>query len=90
MATKSNWQATVYLKWNKEWSKQWAQKKSWDWLKDWKEVSSAWSTMGDWDMVLWVNVETPEQLEKFVSEKLWSQKWVEATESHWARQVWAA
>ncbi len=87
---KSNWQATVYVKWNKEWSKQWAQKKSWDWLKDWKEVSSAWSTMGDWDMVLWVDVSSPEDLEKFVSEKLWSQKWVESTESHWARQVWSA
>jgi len=46
-----------------------AQKQSWDWLKDWKEVSSAWSTMGDWDMVLWVNVSSPEDLEKICERK---------------------
>ncbi len=90
MAEKSNWQAAVYVKWNKQWPKKWSQKKSWDWLKDWKQVTAAWSTMGDWDMVLWVDVKSPEELEKFVCEKLWSQDWVEATESQWARQVWEA
>ncbi len=84
----SKWQAQIYVKWNKNWSKEWAQNKTWEWLKEWPEVKTAWSTMGDWDMVLWVDVSNPDAAEQFVSEKLWSKSWVEKTETHWARQVW--
>jgi len=45
--------------------------------------------MGEWDMVLWVDVSTPEELEKFVHDKLWAKKWVENTKSTWTKEVWS-
>ena len=30
----------------------------------------AWSTMGEWDLTLWVDADGPDALEKFVSKKL--------------------
>jgi DNA-binding Lrp family transcriptional regulator len=82
------WQAQILVKWNKKWPKEWAKAKTWDWLKEWPEVKSAWSTMGDWDAVLWVEAKDPEELESFVCNKLWGKDWVEKTESTWARSVW--
>lgn len=88
MSNSSEWQAQVYVKWNKKWPSKWAEAQSWDWLKDWPEVKTAWSSMGEWDMVLWVEASNPAGLEKFVCEKLWGNDWVEKTETHWAREVW--
>ena len=76
------WSAQVQVKWNKE------APKNWDWLRDWSEVKGAWSTMGDWDMVLWVDVADPKALEDFVQNKLWSKPWVESTKSNWTKEVW--
>ena len=84
----SNWQAQVWVKWNKKWPTAWAKSQSWDWLKEWPEVKGAWSTMGEWDFVLTLEVTGPEQAEAFVCQKLWSKEWVEKTETHWQRQVW--
>ena len=85
----NKWHAQVYVKWNKNWPKEWAKAQSWDWLKEWPEVKTAWSTMGDWDCVFWVDTDSPEKLEEFVCSKLWAKDWVEKTETHWARQVWS-
>lgn len=79
----SKWTAQVQVKWNKD-----APQGDWSWLKKWKEVKWAASTMGEWDMVLWVDVKTPEELEKFVHEKLWAKKWVSDTKSTWTKEVW--
>jgi len=83
-----NCQAHVYLKWNRNWPKNWSQNKSWDWMKEWPEVKSAWSCMGEWDMVLWVETDSTESLEDFISSKVWEKDWVDKTETHWARQMW--
>jgi hypothetical protein len=79
----SKWSAQVWVKWNE--APNW---KNWNWKKQWKEVTWAASTMGEWDMVLWVDVQTPAELEKFVQEKLWNQKWVADTHSTWAKEIW--
>jgi len=79
------WTAQVHVKWNKD-APVW---ENWSWLKKWKEVKWAASTMGEWDMVLWVDVQTPEELEKFVHEKLWAKKWVTNTQSTWTKEVWS-
>lgn len=81
------WTAQVNVKWNKkghtwDWSKQWP--------TQWNEVRWAGSTMGDWDMVLWIDVDSPEKLEDFVQTKLWGQDWVADTKSTWVKEVWAA
>ena len=82
----SKWIAQVHVKWSKDAPVM----NNWDWLKDWKEVSWAGSTMGDWDMTLWVNVNTPAELEEFVHNKLRSKQWVVDTQSTWMKEVWAA
>ncbi len=79
-----NWSAQVNVKWSKE------VPADWSWLKDWKEVRWAWSTTGEWDMTLWVDVENPQDLEKFVHGKLRAKDWVGNTESHWVKEVWHA
>lgn len=79
------WMAQVWVKWNNE-----APKGDWKWLGDWSEVKWAGSTMGDWDMELWVDVSTPEQLEAFVHDKLRAKNWVADTKSTWTKEVWAA
>ena len=73
------WTAQVQVKWNKDAP----QGENWSWLKDWSEVKWAWSTMGDWDMTLWLDVSSPEELENFVHTKLREKKWVEDTKSTW-------
>lgn len=80
------WTAQVQVKWNKDAP----QGENWEWLKDWSEVKWAWSTMGDWDMTLWLDVSSPADLEKFVHEKLRTKNWVEDTKSTWTKEVWAA
>ena len=82
----SEWTAQVNVKWNKNAPAT----ESWDWLKEWPEVKWAASTMGEWDMTLWVDVNTPEELEKFVHNKLKGKDWVADTWSTWQKKVWAA
>ena len=80
----SVWSAQVQVKWTKDAPVT----KDWNWLKDWKEVKWAASTMGEWDMVLWVDANSPEELEKFVHEKLRSKNWITDTKSTWTKEVW--
>ena len=80
----TTWTAQIAVKWNKSAP----HKKTWDWLKEWKEVKMAWSTMGEWDIILWVDVKTPDEAEAFVWNKLRSQDWVEDTWTTWTHQVW--
>jgi DNA-binding Lrp family transcriptional regulator len=81
-----SWSAHVNVKWKPEAEVP----KNWDWLNEWKEVKWAWSTMGDWDMTIWVDADSPETLEDFVNTKLRSKDWVWDTKSTWTKQVWAA
>lgn len=82
----SKWIAQVNVKWSKDISKS----EDWKWLQDWKEVKWAGSTMGEWDMTLWVDVQTPAELENFVHTKLRAKNWVADTSSTWTKEVWAA
>lgn len=81
----AKWTAQVQVKWTKE-APVWD---TWDWLNEWSEVKWAASTMGEWDMVLWVDVSTPEELENFVHKKLWGKNWVSDTQSTWTKEVWS-
>jgi len=82
----AKWRAQVMVKWSKD-APRWD---NWNWLKEWNEVSWAGSTMGDWDMTLWVDVSSPEELENFVHNKLKATNWVDETYSTWVKEVWAA
>ena len=78
------WRAQVWVKWNKNFS----QKKCWESVKVWKEVTAAWSTMGDWDMLLEVKAKTPDDVEAFIWKKLRETNWVEQTHTSWAKEMW--
>lgn len=80
----AKWTAQVQVKWTKD-APVW---ENWNWLQDWKQVKWAASTMGDWDMTLWVDVNTPQDLEDFVHNKLWAKNWVSDTKSTWTKEVW--
>ena len=80
----AKWSARIDVRWNADAPAT----ENWDWLKEWKEVKWAWSTTGEWDMTLWVDVSTPDELEKFVHNKLRTKKWVAYTKSTWTKEVW--
>ena len=81
-----NWSAQINVKWNKNTPPP----KDWKWLKDWPEVKWAASTMGEWDMTVWVDVDGPGELEDFVWKKLRAKDWVWDTQSTWCKKLWAA
>ena len=77
------WQAWVWIKW-----KPGATSSAWEeWQKN-SMIKSAWSTLGEWDCVLCVNVTTPEELETFVWQTIRKNSWVESTSTSWAKQWW--
>ena len=75
------WQAWVNVKW-----KPGTPADAWETWASNSNVKGAWSTQGEWDASLWVDVKTPDELEKFVWSKIRNNKWVEATETHWAKR----
>ncbi|OGQ97361.1 MAG: hypothetical protein A2284_04170 [Deltaproteobacteria bacterium RIFOXYA12_FULL_61_11] len=84
------WNAHLWVKWNDQYNHttngHW---KNWDWVKEWKPVKRAWTTMGDWDMCFEVKAETPEQLEDFVWNTVRKNPWVAQTSTTWTKEVWA-
>lgn len=77
------WQAWVHVKW-----KAGAPDTAWQSWKKHKWVQGVWSTTGDWDCVIWLNVSTPDDLEKFVWKEVRHNKWVDSTETTWAKNWW--
>ena len=82
--------------------KPWGQWGAWVWVKwkagapedalaSWqnvKEIKEAWSTTGQWDCALWIDASTPDAIEKIVWKEIRGHKWVEATDTHWAKKCW--
>lgn len=81
--SKSNWQAWVWVKW-----KPGTPTNAWESWKGNQQIKSAWSTLGDWDSVLWVDASTPDQLEEFVWKTIRKNEWVADTMTSWAKQWW--
>lgn len=78
-----HWGVWVWVKWkpgtpSDAW-KQWHQV---------KEIKEAWSTSGDWDCSLWVDVNNPSDVEKIVWNKIRNNQWVDKTETHWSKKWW--
>jgi hypothetical protein len=81
MATSGKWQGWINVKW-----KAGTPTTAWE---EWKKIPGlvgAWSTQGPWDCTLWVDAKTPDDLEKFVWDHIRANKWVEATDTFWAKQ----
>jgi len=78
-----NWQAWVWVKW-----KPGTPAAAWESWKNNSQIASAWSTLGEWDCVLAVNVTEPDGLEEFVWKTLRSNQWVESTQTSFVKKWW--
>jgi hypothetical protein len=78
--TKNQWQALVNIKW-----KSGTPSTAWESWKGNSKIKAAWSTLGDWDCMLWVDVQTPDELEEFVWNNIRKNQWVDGTQTHWAK-----
>ena len=56
---------------------------SWDWMREWEEVKWVGGASGEWDMEIWLDLATPQELDAFVRDRLWSKKWVAQTQAIW-------
>jgi hypothetical protein len=81
--TNPHWGAWVWIKW-----KAGAPEYAWNSWKQAKEVKGAWSTSGKWDCALWIDIGHPDEVERFVWKEIRGNKWVEATDTHWAKKIW--
>jgi DNA-binding Lrp family transcriptional regulator len=77
------WGVWVWVKW-----KPGTPSDAWKQWSHTKEIKEAWSTTGDWDCSLWVDVDNPAKVEKIVWEKIRANKWVDKTETHWSKKWW--
>ena len=75
---KANWGAWVWIKWKQGTPEDACM----DW-KDIKEIKEAWSTTGEWDCALWLDVADPNEIERIVWKEIPGHKWVEKTDTHW-------
>lgn len=80
-----NWDSWVWIKWKAN-----APKDAWKKWEGNKNVKGAWSTMGEWDCMLWLNAEDADALENFVWNDLRNNEWVADTKSNWAKQWWSS
>jgi len=77
----NKWQAWVNVKW-----KPGTPDSAWQKWKDNQSVRGVWSTTGNWDCTIWLDVSTPDELEQFVWKEVRGNQWVDNTETYWAKQ----
>lgn len=77
------WGAWVWVKW-----KPGAPEDAWKEWKNIKEIKQAWSTSGEWDCALWVDMDNPDEVEKLVWKEIRNNKWVQNTDTHLAKKWW--
>ena len=78
-----HWGAWVWIRW-----KSGAPEDAWMQWKNVKEIKEAWSTSGEWDCALWIGIENPDEVERIVWKEIRGNKWVEKTDTHWAKKYW--
>jgi len=81
--SKQHWGAWVWIKW-----KQGAPEDACAQWKHVKEIKEAWSMTGKWDCALWIDTDNPDDIERIVWKEIRSHKWVEHTDTHWAKKYW--
>ncbi len=77
------WNAWVWIKW-----KAGTPTMAWErWQKN-ARIKQAWSTQGQWDCCLALDITDHDALEEFVWKEIRSNEWVESTWTMWARKWW--
>jgi len=81
--SKEQWHSWVWIKW-----KPGTSTTAWEGWKNNASIKGAWSTLGEWDCCLWVNVSGPDELEEFVWKHIRTNQWVQDTKTTWAKKWW--
>jgi len=79
----AQWGAFVWIKW-----KPGAPEDACHHWKQTKEIKEAWTTAGKWDCALWIDKESPAEIERLVWKEIQGNKWVAETETHIAKKFW--
>ncbi len=77
------WQTWVWVKWKPN-----TPSNAWEKWQGNKSITGAWTTLGEWDCVLCLNIQTPDEVENFVWKNLRTNDWVQATHTTFAKQWW--
>ena len=70
MGSSGNWGSWVWVKW-----KAGAPSTAWEAWTSNPSIKGVWSTQGDWDCAMWVNMDSPDQTEDFVWKTVRENKW---------------
>ncbi len=79
----NKWHPWVWVKW-----KGGAPTTAWESWRGNKTITEAWTTQGEWDCCLCLDVTDHDQLEQFVWKNIRSNQWVEATRTTWTKRWW--
>jgi hypothetical protein len=78
-----NWQSWVWVRW-----KPGTPGNAWEKWQENPLVKGAWSTLGDWDCVLWLGTNDPDKVEEFVWKNLRTNQWVDSTNTTFVKKWW--
>jgi hypothetical protein len=79
----NSWQPWVWIKW-----KAGTPSTVWEGWQGNPQIKRAWSTQGEWDCCLSLDVTDNGQLENFVWKEIRSNEWVDSTRTMWAKDWW--
>ena len=67
----------------------WNQKpESWEWINELSDVVWSWTTMGDYDVNIWVKYNSTAKLQSFIEKKLNSYDWINSTKITLVQKVY--
>ena len=81
--TDHNWQTWVWVRW-----KPGTASNAWENWRNHPKIKGAWSTIGDWDCVFWLNLSHPDEVEDFVWKEIRRNEWVSSTQTTFVKQWW--
>jgi len=77
------WNAWVWIKW-----KSGTPSTAWEAWQGNKAIKQAWSTQGEWDCCLALEISEHDKLEEFVWKNVRANEWVASTRTMWAKKWW--
>ena len=79
----NSWHAWIWIKW-----KAGTPSTAWEsWQGD-SKIAQAWSTQGEWDCCLCLNITDHDEVEKYVWHNIRPNEWVQSTQTLWAKKWW--
>jgi DNA-binding Lrp family transcriptional regulator len=77
------WNVWVWIKW-----KPGTPPSAWEVWQNNPIIKEAWSTQGEWDCCLTLDISDHDKLEEFIWKEIRSNEWVRSTNTLWAKRWW--